>query len=175
MSPFLYLTDPLNSLTKSSAREVILAVDELMELHGTPVLVIIDTLNRNFGPGDENLTADMTRFVNIVDAQLRIKYKCTVLIIHHNGLSNQDRGRGSSALRAALDWEYSLIKNANGICALTSTKMKDHEPPPSISFKPEIITLDELIDREDGEVVTSCVLHQTDGQLQGKKTTGTIL
>ena len=167
--PFFVSDRPAQFLDESSAREVILAVDELLELYGTPVLIIIDTLNRNFGPGDENLTADMTRFVNIVDAQLRIKYKCTVLIIHHNGITNQDRGRGSSALRAALDWEYSLIKNVNGICALTNTKTKDHEPPPTISFKPEIITLDELIDREDGEAVTSCVLHQTGRSVQGKK------
>ncbi|MEI6155002.1 MAG: AAA family ATPase [Deltaproteobacteria bacterium] len=165
--PFFVSDRPAQFLDESSAQEVINAVDNLKELHGTPVLIIIDTLNRNFGPGDENFTSDMTRFVSIVDAQLRIKYGSTILIIHHNGLSNQDRARGNSALRAALDWEYRLTK-IEDIRTLASTKTKDHEPPPPISFKPEIIILE--VDDLDGKFVTSCVLHQTDAPAgTGKK------
>ena len=33
-----------------------------------PGLVVIDTLNRHFGPGDENSSQDMTRFVQSIDA-----------------------------------------------------------------------------------------------------------
>jgi hypothetical protein len=111
--PFFASDRPARFLDQDGTEEVLAAVDELVSAHGTPVLVIIDTLNRNFGPGDENSTADMTRFIGAVD-RLRSRYGCAVLVIHHSGLASAERARGASALRAALDWEYRLQKNADG-------------------------------------------------------------
>jgi hypothetical protein len=168
-APFFVSDRPAQILDADSAAEVVEAVDELREQHGAPVLIIIDTLNRNFGPGDENSTADMTRFVSTIDEQLRSRYQCAVLIVHHSGLSATDRARGASALRAALDWEYKLQKDAGGIRTLICTKSKDHEPPPPISFRPETITLDGWVDPDDGTVMTSCVLRRVEGAVQGKE------
>ena len=156
--PFFVSDRPAQFLDEQNAKEVTQAVDELCEVHGQPVLVIIDTLNRNFGPGDENSTADMTRFIATIDEALRSRYRCAVIIVHHSGLAATERARGASALRAALDWEYRLQKNTDGTRILTCTKAKDNEEPPSMSFKPEIITLDGWDDPDDDEVVTSCVL-----------------
>jgi len=161
--PFFVSDRPAQFLDEQSAGEVIQAVDDLCEANGNPFLVIIDTLNRNFGPGDENSTADMTRFISIIDESIRSHYRCAVLIIHHSGLSATERARGASALRAALDWEYRLQKNADGTRILTCTKTKDHAEPPVIYFKPEIITLEGWVDPEDGEVMTSCVLCRVEG------------
>lgn len=93
----------------------------------TPQLVILDTLARCFGPGDENSTQDMTRFVAACD-EIRSRWRCAVLLIHHSGLSDKTRSRGSSALRAALDAEYRL-ERTDASLLLTATKMKDAEPP----------------------------------------------
>lgn len=161
--PFFVSDRPVQFLDSESAGEMIKAVEELRAQHGDPVLVIIDTLNRNFGPGDENSTQDMTQFIATIDGMLRSRYRCAVQIIHHSGLSTAERARGASALRAALDWEYRLQKNADGSRILSCTKSKDHEPPPTVSFIPETITLDGWVDPDDGEVMTSCVLRWAEG------------
>ena len=161
--PFFVSDRPAQFLDAASVGQVIQSIDKLCKAHGTPSLVIVDTLNRNFGPGDENSTADMTSFISSLDEALRSRYGCAVLIIHHSGLATTERARGASALRASLDWEYRLKKNADGTRILTCTKAKDHGEPDTICFTPETITLDEWIDPDDGEVMTSCILRQVEG------------
>ena len=53
----------------------------VMAADAHPVLIVIDTLARNFG-GDENSSADMGAFVRNVD-QLRAKWGATTLVVHH--------------------------------------------------------------------------------------------
>ena len=74
----------------------------MSDQHGQPALVIIDTLNRNFGAGDENNTADMTRFIIGLD-RLKNDLNTAILVVHHTGLGNKERSSGNSALKAALD------------------------------------------------------------------------
>jgi len=168
-APFFTSDRPAQILDGASAREVVQAADELRELHGDPVLIVIDTLNRNFGPGDESSTADMGRFISIIDDKLRYRYGCAVLIVHHTGLNDKSRARGSSSLHAALDWEYQMSGLGIGVRTLTNTKTKDHKPPPPISFRQEIITLDGWVDPDDGEMMTSCVLHKTESAPRGER------
>lgn len=102
-----------------------------------PKLIIIDTLARNFGPGSENSTEDMSLFINHVDTHLRIKFHCTVLLVHHTGHGAVERGRGSSALKAAVDTEYCMSKNQQGtVINLSCTKNKDapHAAPKSFAI-----------------------------------------
>ncbi len=134
--PFFVSDRAARFLDSDGAAEVTQAVEDLVLDHGEPVLIIIDTLNRNFGPGDENKTEDMTRFISVIDQNLRCRYRCAVLIIHHSGLTEKERARGASALRASLDWEYRMTKNADGTRILTCTKAKDHEEPPLVAFMP---------------------------------------
>jgi hypothetical protein len=159
--PFFISSQPAQFLHEENAKQVVSSIEALAKQHGKPSLVIIDTLNRNFGPGDENTSADMTRFIRIVDQQIRIPYQCAVPIVHHSGLSDKTRGRGSSVLQAALDWEYCLMKKKDGCVVLSNTKVKDYEVPQDISFKPKTVYFDEWLD-EDGEKMSSCVLHFVD-------------
>ena len=158
--PFFISDRPARILDKDGGEEVTKAVDVLIEEHGKPVLVIIDTLNRNFGSGDENSTKDMTRFIITIDA-LRRRYGCAVLIIHHSGLATTERARGASALKASLDWEYQLSKTGdNGsFRTMKCTKAKDFEAAPTISFEPSEVQLDGWTDGD--EPVKSCVLIKT--------------
>lgn len=159
--PFFISDRPMQVLDPCNVKEVIEAIEELKNQHGQPVLVIIDTLNRNFGPGDENQTEDMTAFVNCIDVAIRLRYECAVLIVHHSPLNDSGRARGSSALRGALDWEYCLTKQGD-TRKLSTTKVKDYEPPPEIYFKPKTILLNGWVDEESGEIMTSCVLEKMD-------------
>jgi phage/plasmid primase-like uncharacterized protein len=163
-APFFFISNSAaQMLSADSLAGVEAAAKEVAINHGEPVLLIIDTLNRNFGPGDENSTSDMTAFIQAVD-QLRDRLKCAILIVHHSGLADANRGRGSSALRGAMDFEYNTEKNGETIddltITLTSTKTKDHESPAPKTFKPVIIDLNQVDD--DGQPVTSLILEPTD-------------
>jgi hypothetical protein len=162
--PFFVSDRPAQILDPSNVKEVIEAIEGLKNQHGLPVFVIIDTLNRNFGPGDENKTEDMTKFVNCIDTAIRLKYGCAVLIVHHSPLNDSKRARGNSSLRGALDWEYCLTKQGDNR-KLSTTKVKDYEPPPNIIFKANPVLLDGWVDEEDGEIMTSCVLKKVDASI----------
>ncbi len=133
--------------------------DVVRETGEAPVLVVIDTLARNFGPGNENATSDMNRVIAHMDTYLKDRFDTTVLVVHHTGHEAKDRGRGNSALKAAVDAEY-LVRKDDNLIRLTATKMKDAEYPEGMAFELEIIDLG-IVD-EDGESVTSVVLNSVE-------------
>lgn len=129
-------------LDEESAQSVECAISQLAARHGSPSMIVVDTLARNFGPGDENSTKEMNAFVAAMD-KLRTAWPgCVILIIHHSGHHDKERGRGSMALKAALDFEYRLTKTANTM-RLTNTKMKDAEPPRDIHLTLKEVRLGE--------------------------------
>jgi len=134
------------------------AIDTGIATVGPPVMIVLDTLARCFGGGDENSTQDMSKFVTACDA-IRYRYDCTILVVHHSGHSDKSRARGAIALKAALDAEYRL-ENENGLL-LTATKMKDAEMPPPLAMKLASVELPDMTD-EDGNVVTSAVIETLD-------------
>lgn len=128
-------------------------------------LIIVDTWARNMA-GDENSTVDTTKAIRAVD-DLREMHHCTGLIVHHSGQAESERGRGSSALRAALDVEY-RVEIQNEIMSVKNTKMKDGEPPELMTFSFESIDIDTLDD--DGDPVFSAALEEIDvSGIVGKK------
>jgi hypothetical protein len=102
-------------------------VAEIRAMPEAPALIVIDTLNRNFGPGDENSTADMTKAVAGLDA-LRTSTGAAILALHHTGHGDKTRGRGSIVLNASVDMEYRIEKTDRTIQAV-NTKSKDSDPP----------------------------------------------
>jgi hypothetical protein len=131
---------PAQFLDADSAAGVTDAVRELAAQHGKPALIEIDTLARNYGPGDENSTSDMSAFIAAVD-DLKAEFPgCAIALIHHTGHAEKKRGRGAMALKGALDWEY-LVEKADDIIRLTNTKMKDAEPPAPLAFTLETVNL----------------------------------
>jgi len=128
-------------LDGASARAVADAVAGLAARHGSPALIVIDTLARNFGAGDENNTSDMSDFVVAVD-DLKARFPgCSVLIVHHSGHADKQRARGAMALKGALDCEYRVEKDGHAM-KLVNTKMKDAEPPQDVHFRFEQVDLE---------------------------------
>ena len=86
-------------------------VDELIALIATlpepPVLVILDTLARTFGGGDENSQRDMNAYVAAVD-KLRDATGAAALVIHHTGKDMERGARGSTVLMGAVDMAVSI-------------------------------------------------------------------
>lgn len=121
-------------------------------------LIIVDTLARCFGGGDENRASDMGAFIQGCD-RIKATTGATVLVIHHSG-KDEDRGaRGSTAFRASLDAEYMVKREGNGgALVLRCTKMKDCEEPEQQAF--DLKSLPVFTD-DDGDELTSLVLVDT--------------
>lgn len=146
---------------------VIPELDEIAETYGKPVLIIIDTLSRNID-GDENSSLDMPRFVKAVD-DLRNRYGASVLIVHHSGHEMTERSRGHSSFKAALDFEFRMVKDSNSNKSrFEPTKIKDHELPDPLAF--ELCEVEIGINDEDGNPVKSAVLNATEYTAPEKKT-----
>ncbi len=127
-------------LDGTSAKAVAEAADDIAYQNGHPHLIIIDTVARNFGAGDENSTQDMNNFIVAMD-DLKARYPgCALLLVHHSGHADKGRARGAMALKGALDFEFRVEKDGSRV-QVTNTKMKDAEPPADLHFTLESIAL----------------------------------
>ena len=156
---FWFTTGAMDFYDAKSAELISRGIEETAETEGSPVLIVIDTLARNFN-GDENAASDMSKFINNVNQYLRDPFECVVLIVHHTGHSEKKRARGSTALRAGIDFEYRVEKgNVQELVAkLICTKMKDTVEPIERWFKGKQVTVDWP---EDGEIIDSLVFEET--------------
>ncbi|MNT25130.1 hypothetical protein D3C72_1606360 [compost metagenome] len=118
---------------------------------------MIDTLARSFD-GEENSATDMGAFVSSCD-HIREKTGATILVIHHSGKDAEKGARGSSALRAACDFEYKVTSPGKKQSKITCTKAKDSDPFEDLAFKLNVVE----IGRKDkkGRAMTSLTLTQS--------------
>lgn len=154
----LYLAPAVAIPNPTDLIALITAIDTGVATVGQPAMIVLDTLARCFGGGDENSTQDMSRFVSACDA-VRQRYGCTILVVHHAGHGDKSRARGAIALKAALDAEYRLA-NDTGLL-LTATKMKDAETPPPLALEIVTVDLPGLLD-DYGNPVTSAAIEVLD-------------
>lgn len=157
-APIFISTTPASFLDRQSIEEVEDAVDEIVAKYESPALVVVDTVARNFGDGDENSTADMGGFIQSSD-RIRAGYGCAVLLIHHVGHADKTRARGAMALKGALDFEYRLERGEDDVIRLDCTKCKDFEPPAPMAFRLRSVELP--MQDEQGSPVTSAVIDST--------------
>ena len=159
----LFLSSVTTSLTDSAARaELLNVITAFCEQHGQPAMIVIDTLARNFGSGDENNTQDMTQAVASIDA-VRLATRASVVVVHHSGHGDKTRARGSIVMLGALDNEYCLTRLADPETSepleetlLECTKIKDGNKALPVSFRFADVGLGVM--DEEGEEVTSAVL-----------------
>jgi len=130
------------------------------EANCIPSMIVIDTLARNHG-GDENSTQDMNAFIQHLDVYLRQPWRCCVMVVHHSGVADKDRSRGSTALKGALDAEYKCQLDSNSkTIAFESKKMKDAEMPSPKNF--QITQVDLPINNKNGMPVKGAYLTAVD-------------
>lgn len=141
-------------------------VDALGDLR--PALVVVDTLARSMGAGDENTAKDMGQFIANVDF-IRAETGAHVLVIHHSGKDTTRGARGSGALRGAVDTEIELTR-ADSV--ITATTRKQRDMPGDAAFNYTLRSVFLGYD-EDGDAVTSCVVEPTEAApKRGPKITG---
>lgn len=163
--PFFKSERAANFLDGATMKVVAAECDRIAGQHGEPRLIVVDTVARSFGIGDENSTQDMGQFICAVD-DLQARYPgATILLVHHTGHGDKSRARGAMALKGALDAEYRVAKSSN-IVTMTATKMKDAPEPPEIAF--ELLDVSLGVDKK-GNPFGSAVLSLTDAPAKGRK------
>nr|WP_249805485.1 AAA family ATPase [Bradyrhizobium sp. 76] len=88
-----------------------------------PRAIVLDTLARCMGDGDENSARDMGRFVNRCGV-IESHFGCVVVVVHHVGKDPSRGGRGSNALNGAVDVTM-LVEKGEAHSTVTIEEMKD--------------------------------------------------
>ena len=120
------------------------------------VLVVIDTLARAIGGGDENTSVDMGLLVRHCD-RIRAATGAMINLIHHTGKDKSKGARGSSALRAATDTEIEIFADDSkpGCGEFRVRKQRDMERTRNAGFELRPI---EIGIRADGKPITACTV-----------------
>ena len=132
------------------------AIANIGMLASDVVMIVFDTTNC-YMSGDENKTSDATNYLRCCKAA-GSEFGCMVYIVNHTGLSQetQNRARGSSAFKAAVDVEMKVSKDG-WILTLEMTKSKDSELAPAKKFRLETVEVPGYFDAT-GRPETTCVL-----------------
>lgn len=147
---------PARILDDEDYEDVLAKAHQAKEEFGKLGLIVIDTLQRNFGGGDENSTSDMNQFIQRID-RLKFETGACIMLIHHTGHAGSKsngirRGRGSSVLPASVDSEFYIERkdedNVGGVLGLeekvmyvkmSQTLNKEDMNMPSINFRMDTI------------------------------------
>ncbi len=153
---------PASRLQTSTQIPNLLSVDETKlfiadakKLWEPPSLVVIDTLARHFGSGDENTSKDMNLFIQNCD-RIREAFECCVLVVHHLGKDSSRGARGANNFRCALDAEF-VLKKKEDVLTVTCTKSKDLQPPAPINLNFKTVLVKDCF-HHSGKPVNSKIL-----------------
>lgn len=159
------------SITLDDPKSVIMLQEALDRRFGDnkPDILAVDTMNL-FMKGDENATQSATAFVQALKS-ISAENQCTILLVHHTGVADERRGRGSTVFKGSLDTEIRLSKAEDPEILLfdqTKNRMGRLMDEP-IAFRLE--EHETSFEFESGEKVTSCVLRRVDEVPVSKKPT----
>jgi hypothetical protein len=158
-APLLVSRMPAALMDAQCAAALEQTISALCEEHGPPALIVVDTLARNMGGGDENSNAEIGIFVSHID-RIRHTLGCTVLIVHHSGHLEGDRARGGSALPAAMDAVFK-VEDAKGVRKLVQTKAKESELAEPMNLVLRTVPIGWLDSK--GREITSAVIDLSEG------------
>jgi len=145
----------INLLDSKEADDILKIV---AELDFKPDIIIIDTLHRNM-VGDENSSEDMAMYFKSIELLAR-RLDAAIVTVHHSGHGDKGRSRGSSSIKAAMDAEFCVTKNGDGI-TFSCTKSKDFGFGTDMSFIIKEVELegDVFYDADDDKQITSVYLE----------------
>lgn len=119
-----------------------------------PGLVVVDTLSQTYA-GEENSANEMAAYFRELGLRFREIWSASVLMVHHTGHQATERPRGSSAIRANVDYLLSVFRDEKEMLAtLGCVKQKDGELFSDATFAMSVV---ELGVDNDGDKVTSLV------------------
>lgn len=129
-------------------------VDAAQAAGVTPSLVVVDTLSQTYH-GEENSANEMAAYLREIGLRMRDLWHCAVLLIHHTGHAATERPRGSSAIKANVDFMMGVWRDEKEMIATVScAKQKDGELFKDAAFQMHVVPLG---NDEDGDPITSLV------------------
>lgn len=164
-APFVLIPQSVNLFDDPDEVDRLIAdIQGMAEPMGCKVeLVVLDTLSRMIGSGDEDKARDVNVVVRTSERIQRLT-GAHVMIVHHSG-KDRDRGmRGSNALLGAVDCAIEVTKDADtGLCEAKVTAIKDGEPlgPFAYTLRQAAVGVD-----DEGEDIITCVIDPA-GARQG--------
>jgi hypothetical protein len=158
-TPFALIPVAIDLCTEDHETEALVAeVRQLGEQAGTPIrLVVVDTLARAMGGGNENDSQDMGALIRNVD-RLRQATGAAVMVVAHGGKDRDKKTRGHSSFYGALDTAIEVQAMESGLKTATLRKQKDGEDGVELHFRLEVVEMQ----TPDGLTVSSCVVVQAD-------------
>lgn len=155
--PF-YRTKGSIPISDGGADEMARQCQELSEQAGLPInAIIIDTVARNFGSGNESDTKDMNQFISRCDTDIKERFGCCTVLVHHTGHNERDRPRGSMVLPGAMDGLIRVTAEEDSkLIEVAPLFYKDSETPDGFLAQPNKVDLG-YVD-EDGDPIESIAL-----------------
>lgn len=130
---------------------------QIIAAHRKVSVVVIDTLARSFGAGDENSAEDMGKVLKHC-AGIHTATGAVVVLVHHSGKDSSRGARGHSSLLGAADAELEVTRSDRKR-AVRVTKQKDGEDGAAFGFELRNVVTGE---DDEGEPITSCVVVHTE-------------
>jgi hypothetical protein len=156
------MLDFTSGLTDAHALTALIKAAE--EKAGLPcVWIIIDTLTRTFGPGDQNASKDMTKFVQACDTIREGVTGTHLTVVHHTGWAG-DRGKGAIDLDGAVDASF-LVKKQGGAYTLECDGTNDGDEGVVTHFRMEGVQ----VGMKDGDPTMAPVVVPADGTSAGEQ------
>jgi len=125
---------------------------------GEPVaLIVIDTVARVMGGGDENAAQDMARLVGAGD-RIREETGAHLLYIHHAGKDASRGARGHSSLRAALDTEIEVTADESTKTHTAKISKQRDLPSKGDRLCAQFVSVQLGVDQWGGQVTACAVI-----------------
>jgi len=145
----------------SNDRDLDAVIEAALEIGAE--IIVIDTLSRTFGGGDENSPKDMARYIANVD-ELRERTGAHVAIVHHTarakpGSRSSNLPRGHSSLEGAADMVLVVASYKDGKRTASVAMAKDDPDDTVLNFRLEMVTMDA---NTDSDSLTTCIVEESD-------------
>lgn len=170
-SPYIVRMEPVNLSDPEQVEQFIAELNNLVRDFGQKVvLIVFDTLARSITGVDENCAASMTGVVNAAERIAR-RSNAHVMLVHHTGKDTDRGGRGSSALRGAVDTEISLMPQKAEAVRVLQEKQRTMPKAGDHYFRTESFVLGHDEDGEDRTTVKAVESQKpSDKEAVGKPT-----
>nr|BDD44738.1 hypothetical protein 4 [Rhodospirillaceae bacterium] len=153
--PFARITDAPDM--RSSTADTDTLTEEINALASTldkpAALIVVDTLKRCLGGGNENGPEDMGAFIAHCE-RLQRETGAHVMVVHHEGKDKSRGGMGHTSLFGAVD-AIVRVEKLETCKVATLEAAKDDEDGWKVVFDLPQVTVGE---DEDGEPITTCVV-----------------
>jgi hypothetical protein len=152
--PFGVLRGPLDFRDPATATKIIAAMQALAQRHDAEGrMLVIDTVNRALGNGDENSAKDMGALIATLSAIQAALPDVHILLVHHQPAGGQERMRGHSSLLGSLDVAAHVTNGATRLVELTKASDFDDHQCIAFTLKPVEIGVG-----DNGEKITAPVV-----------------